>query len=284
MTKKIAVAVIHGIGKQVPEFADGIKREIGSRCRKDCGDDIVIGSVHWAPVLQADEDTLWGRLEPYSRIAYKTGRRFLIDFIADAFAYQIAPKEKDAYMKIHGVFADTLNKLAQQAGPDAPLCIIAHSLGTVIASNFIYDLQADPAKSLISDSLRARLGDTPLARGETLALLYTMGSPIPLWSLRYTDFGTPIAMPDPRLVNHHPTIDGEWINFYDADDMVGFPLKTLNKAYGNAVREDREVNIGSLLTSWTPLSHFGYWTDRDVLDPVADKLIEIWKAINPREA
>jgi len=37
------------------------------------------------------------------------------------------------------------------------------------------------------------IGNTPLERGETLTLLYTLGSPIAIWSLRYPDFGVPIA-------------------------------------------------------------------------------------------
>ena len=51
------------------------------------------------------------------------------------------------------------NALAQEAGPDAPLCVIAHSLGTIIASNYIYDLQVDPFKHLISDAPRVMVAD-----------------------------------------------------------------------------------------------------------------------------
>jgi hypothetical protein len=279
MTQKIAVAVIHGIGKQKPDFADQIIRDLTARCRADCGDDVVICPVYWASVLDQLEDVLWNRIEANNRIRYKSGRRFLIDFLADAFAYQIAPKDRAAYDAIHAVFAATLKQLAQDAGETAPLCVIAHSLGTVIASNFIYDLQTEPRRRIIADSVRAMM-DTPLERGETLTSLYTMGSPIALWSLRYTAFGKPVRVPDRRLKQHHPRLRGEWINFYDADDLIGFPLKTLNKAYGKVVCEDREVNVGSLLTSWNPLSHFGYWADRDVLDPIASGITAIWKAVN----
>ena len=53
--------------------------------------------------------------------------------------------------------SQTLAELAQEAGPDAPLCVIAHSLGTIIASNYLYDLQVDPVKHLIGDNVRAFL-------------------------------------------------------------------------------------------------------------------------------
>ena len=105
-----------------------------------------------------------------------------------------------------------------------------------------------------------------------------MGSPIALWSLRYSAFGKPVQIPDPRLKRHYKQLPSEWINFYDADDVIGFPLKTLNQAYGEVVTQDREVNVGSLLTSWNPASHLGYWKDKDVLDPIAKNLIEVWRA------
>ena len=46
MTQKLGVAVVHGVGKQGPEFAEKITQELISRCRKQCGHDIVIRPVH----------------------------------------------------------------------------------------------------------------------------------------------------------------------------------------------------------------------------------------------
>jgi hypothetical protein len=128
--------------------------------------------------------------------------------------------------------------------------------------------------------VRESMGDTPLERGETLTLLYTLGSPIALWSLRYRDFGKPIQIPSPLLHTHYPQLQGEWVNFYDADDVVGFPLKELNDDYGLVVSADREINVGNIFGSWNPLSHLAYWTDHDVLDPIAKKLVEVWKTVN----
>ncbi len=62
----------------------------------------------------------------------------------------------------------------------------------MITSNFVYDLQTEARRPIISDEVRAQMTGAPLERGETLALLYTMGSPIGLWSLRYKEFGKPI--------------------------------------------------------------------------------------------
>ncbi len=282
MTQKIAVAIIHGIGTQKPDFAKEIIAALDARCRADCGDDIVAEAVHWAPVLDQDENLLWDRLQGGGRMRLKTPRRFLIDFLGDAFAYQIAPGDREVYDAIHRVFAQTLQRLAARAGATAPLCIIAHSLGTVITSNFVYDLQTEARRRIISEEVRAHMTGTPLERGDTLTLLYTMGSPIGLWSLRYPQFGKPIQMPAPHLHDYYPGLVGEWINFYDADDVVGFPLKTLNDEYAKVVTADREINAGKLWNSWNPLSHLGYWGDQDVIAPIAKSLIKLWKGVNPQ--
>lgn len=280
MGRRIAVAVIHGIGKQTAGFAEQMAAELNRHFGPEMANDVVIRTVFWAPVLQEAEDELVNRMEQGGSLHYPDVRRLLIDFLADALAYQPAGDDRRAYDGIHAVFAKTLASLAEEAGPDAPLCIIAHSLGTIIASNYIYDLQVDPFKHLISDDVRALIHDNPLELGNTLALLYTLGSPIALWSLRYREFGRPVIVPSPHLRQYHAEIEGEWVNYYDQDDVIGFPLKTLNAQYQQIVTRDAPVNAGNLLQSWNPLSHLGYWTDRDVVQPIALKLVEVWKAIN----
>lgn len=179
--------------------------------------------------------------------------------------------------------AESLKRLAEKAGETSPLCIIAHSLGTVIVCNYLHDLQKTK-KSFMAADVRSLTRDTLLERGETFASFYTFGSPVALWSLRYDDFGAPIAVPAPTLKTHHPSLHTkkcEWINFHDPDDILAYPLRKLNEAYRKVVIEDRAVNVGGWLSSWNPLSHTAYWTDRDVTRPIADGLARLWKAVNP---
>ena len=48
----------------------------------------------------------------------------------------------------------------------APLCVVAHSLGTVIASNYLYDLMKRRG-SFMGTRVRGQINGTPLERGET---------------------------------------------------------------------------------------------------------------------
>jgi hypothetical protein len=280
MGKKVAVAVIHGVGKRTPEFAEQFAEGIQERCWQTCGSDIIVRSIDWAYVLQDQEDFLWRRLREID-LGYRDLRSFLVHFLADAAAYQITSAGRKVYDKIHRRFADVMRQLAHDTDEDAPLCIVAHSLGTIIASNYLWDLQhLEDIDTHVPEDLRELMDDSPLVSGETLALLYTLGSPLALWSLRFDNFGLPITMPAPRLRQYHPSLRGEWINFYDKDDVIAYPLKPLNPIYEQMVTEDRQVNVGGVFESWNPLSHLNYWTDADVLDPIADSLIYVWKTIN----
>src|SRR6267378_7330736 len=235
MPQSVAVAIVHGIGRQKEDFASAIIQQLRNRVRQQLGEDpqeaprFFFQPVYWAPVLQNEEDELWSRLRKGGSLGWTGLREFMVDFAADAIAYQPIEGRRDAYDRVHAVFADSLRRLAQQAGPRAPLCVISHSLGTVIASNFFYDLQMHSAqKQLIAQKVREKMGDAPLPCGETLTLFYTLGSPIALWSLRYRNFGKPIQVPSLKLGNHYANLVGEWVNFYDKADIIGYPLKELN--------------------------------------------------------
>lgn len=287
MDQSVAVAIVHGIGRQKQDFASGIIQQLRTRVAQQLGADseepprFFFQPVYWAPVLQNEEDELWKCLHKGGSLGWKGLREFMVDFAADAIAYQPIPGKRDAYDKVHAVFADSLRSLVQQAGPRAPLCVISHSLGTVISSNFFYDLQAHSSeKPLIVQNVLQKLGDAPLAWGETLTLFYTMGSPMALWSLRYENFGIPIHVPSPKLHNHYPNLAGEWVNFYDKADIIGYPLKELNADYRREVTSDCPVLAGGPLTFWNPLSHLEYFDDTDVLGPIAEGLVGVWRTIN----
>jgi hypothetical protein len=280
MGKKVAVAVIHGIGKRAPEFAEQFIDGLQERCWQTCGSDIVVRAVDWGYVLQDQEDFLWRRLRGID-LRYRDLRAFFIHFLADAAAYQINSGDRGVYDKIHYRFADTMRQLVYDTDEDAPLCIVAHSLGTIIASNYVWDLQhLNDENSSLPEHLREAMDDSPLVSGETLTLFYTLGSPIAMWSLRYEDFGVPICVPSPKLQEYYPNLRGEWVNFYDKDDPIAYPLKPLNEQYDEMVAEDRQVNVGGLLESWNPMSHAAYWKDKDVIDPIAIALMNVWKTIN----
>lgn len=297
MSSKIAVAIAHGIcvgnefdREESRKYTDGMAQALKIKLAEIAGQSgskeqklewadskIAIAAVNWTPVLREERENLYYKLGVDKLNSFFGLREFIFQAIADSLTYQITESKLDdywGYNSIHRCFADSLHDLAQEeaAGSDAPLCIIAHSLGTVIASNYIYDLE--------TDKTQIDIGDTPLERGETLTSVYTLASQIPFWSLRYPNFDRPIKVPSEKLNRHYANLKGEWINFYDQNDILGYPLKTLNEAYSEAVTEDKVVNVGSLLETWNPLSHCSYWTDKEVVNTIAQSLYDILQQLN----
>ena len=70
----------------------------------------------------------------------------------------------------------------------------------------------------------------------------------------------------------------EWINFYDADDVLAFPLKGLSPAWDKAVDGDRSVSVGALIIAMSPVSHVAYWNDTAVIRPIANSIAWLWNA------
>jgi hypothetical protein len=288
VSNKVAVAIVHGVGVQGSDFAEPMIAEITNRFAREldigvaeASAEVIFEPVHWAPVLQEAQTRLWRRVYARRDLDYVELRKFMVDFAGDAIAYQPTPQGREVYDSVHVVLAHALRTLARTAGRAAPLCVIAHSLGTIIASNYLYDLSQRRRRGMVSRAVRDVKKNTPLENGDTLTLLYTLGSPLAIWSLQYEDFGLPITVPAPTLEDYHPGLVGEWVNFYDPDDVIAYPLSTLNATYEQSVESDVAVNVGGSLTSWNPLSHGGYWTDRDVTKPIAHALARVWRQVNP---
>src|SRR3954453_15053512 len=113
MTQKIAVAVIHGIGTQPSTFSREITDALNERLQPICGKNgVIIRPVYWAPVLDVAERRLWGHLKSGGVMRWQQEGKRLIDFLGDAFAYQITDTDPDLYDAIHARYAKTLKGLA----------------------------------------------------------------------------------------------------------------------------------------------------------------------------
>ncbi len=268
MAPEIGILVIHGIGIQNKNFAAGLIDEMNGRL-KNLGvspGTVVWESAFWADLLTPKEEELWKKMSTGYDLDWVTVRKFIINVLADALAYQRDPGEvEDMYRRIHTRVREHLAQLRKSLDNlDKPLVIIAHSLGSVVVSNYIWDEQRKN---------KYCIGRDPFERMETLASLVTFGSSIPLFTL---------ALPDPKSIEFPPAQLPEnlkkaarWLNFFDLDDVLGYPLKPLSQSYGESVSKDVEINSGSLFASWNPISHTEYWTDDDFTKSVAELIRDV---------
>ncbi|MHA1667817.1 MAG: hypothetical protein ACTSUR_04085 [Candidatus Heimdallarchaeaceae archaeon] len=295
--EKIVIIITHGMGKQdqklkfsrkyetkFEKVAKKLEKKIRKRFVKKGGDGskLVFAPVNWAKISQQNQEELKDNLlkrkkqlkcqgeKVRSKPSWIFARKFMIDFLADAIVYQRSPRDQSMYNNIHAKFKEELKKQAQEVGENAYLCFIAHSLGTVIANNFLFDLQNCLETKNLSDC-----ADTPLERGETLKFFFTFGSPLALWTIRHgpPTFGTPIKVET-------------WINFYNRSDVIAYPLGNLNEEYRKircngekGIKPkliDKKVWSGNLLTAWNPLCHNSYWNNRKVIKTIVDNLLEFY--------
>lgn len=181
-----------------------------------------------------------------TKFYYQLRTGFASEFVMDIIGYL----NTDAKKMIQDRIKDELKSIN---GDKEPVTFIAHSLGTVIASDFIYDRQE-----------KKDFGDFKLNN------LFTMGSPIALFALRWgaEAFNKPIRIDDPN---------GCWVNILDTDDPVAYPLKDLNKEYNAVVLADKEVNVGPF-----GASHVRYWKNEEVHKIIAHKLAVDWLRNNQK--
>lgn len=180
--------------------------------------------------------------------------KVISQFISDILAY----RDQEAAALLHAHLENTLFDWKLDVSEEkAPFTVISHSLGTVIASGYIYDCNKfghEFDKKFIFENL------------------FTIGSPIALFSLQYGDdpdvFSSPIRV---------ETSEGRWLNIFDDDDPVGMPLKGLNKAYSEAVSQDIQVDAGIF-----GVSHTGYFDNEAVLDLITHKLVIDWLRYNEK--
>ena len=259
MASDLGVLVVHGMGAQAPDFADAFIAEMQGRLiRLGVAPEAVAWRAgYWADAVKQREDDLWRDLSRDHTMRWEEARRFVISHFGDALAYQRLPSQgMDVYRAIHARIRTHLGALREEMGGDRPIVVIAHSLGSVIVSNYIWDEQKAPTA-----------GTTATQRMETLAGLVTFGSNIPLFTLCLGEIVS-IRFPVPALAG--PLREASrWLNFFDADDVLGYPLRPLSESYRQAVSGDLQINVGSALRSWNPLSHEEYWTDNDFTAPVA---------------
>jgi hypothetical protein len=275
------VLVLHGMGDQTSTFAKTLIEDVNRRLEHQAVE-VCWEPVWWAPVLADRERRLLSDLEQGGPLRWNSLRAFVVNALGDAIAYQRVPGGQDrlnTYEAIHDTVARHLHELRQRIrreqapeAPEVPLVVVAHSLGCHIISNHIWDTRHAKVR-------REPKHPNPFERTETLAGLVTFGCNIPLFTLAYDQLHT-FEFPRADLLQYFkPGTTPEqlrraarWINLYDPDDVLGFPLKTLSADHDRAVSKDEVVNAGNLATSATPMSHSEYWECDEVTRTLADLL------------
>lgn len=286
---KLAILFVHGIGDNKKDWADRLMRDFSATLEAEvrrllgpgtdvkAADIVDLRAVYWKDVFHKSQKRLYDILALAAKEGLQIGVHWLTrpflryikaffhfqhtvvtGYIGDIIGYMGPAARRDVYARITSCLDELAASASGGGAAKRPLTIVAHSLGTVIASDYVYD----HARTRGGEGFDARL---------RLDNLFTVGSPIALFSLRYggpEEFTSPIRMESGA---------GRWVNIYDLDDPVGMPLKTLNSAYAGVVAADVHVDAG-----WYGLSHTAYFNKKGTLKLIARKLAIDWAVLSGR--
>lgn len=272
---KMGVLFVHGMGRQ----SRGYSAKTVEALRSELKDLKVVPSfaaaeVYWSDLLDSRQDKLLNEMRAHNDVDWITLRRSIVlGGFGDVMAYLGSPtRPSQYYTPIHRRVAAALYQLKVQVKTTdrrpAPLMIIAHSLGCAIATDYLWD------------AARGEWGVCPFTKGESLVAMTTFGCNLPLFTLTLKEKDIQATAVPGRLARvafkdqagflKH----SGWYNYYDPDDLLGFPLKQVSPSFDSAVRADVAVNSGVV---WN--AHQSYWTDSEVVKPIARQIASLLRCM-----
>ncbi len=263
MLPNLKLIFIHGVNHQSTNYSadlfqrvlEASRKKLRSKHIEDRIIDEILNRVVRHEIMWADLTTsLTAR---YDQLQYPK-RKFLWSFAArkiDPLAMQIMQYIKDKGDKQTGPMNilrdvdDDIAKVFLQTnigdfvpGQDKNAVIIAHSLGSVIAFDYVFCFRD-----------KCRLDPTV-----NIKALITMGSPLPL-------FTSAMGHPDSDLIL--PPNVNKWVNIISKNDGIARSLKPFFK---NIPIKEHE-----LFTSPLPIkSHCDYWKSKRIASLIADEILE----------
>ncbi len=263
MSKKLGVFIIHGMGDPDPNYAEGLISQLSKRLNLAV-QDVEFEVCYWSPILQEQQNVTWRRLQQSKTMNGKAFRKWIVSALGDPVSYLSGffKDGKPVYGQVHECVRSSLTRLAARLG-DAdtkPLMVLAHSLGSVVMSNYIWDQHYNKKEDNVG------FGRTAFERTETLTSFITFGSNIPLFLPPYPPIKC-IPFPHPKLPDYLKP-EAKWQNVFDPDDVLGYPLQHIWDDRQGTVIDDITINAGMWPVSETPFSHTAYLRDDDFLDIV----------------
>ena len=294
----LAVVTIHGIGvytdedgkhkkfdnKLIKNIEKNLEKHYDSIPRLREPEDFGYWRVNYDDVLHPHQLSLLKRV---NKIYKTTGvlkelREFALFALGDAATLgQDKSDDNSIYFKVQQRVKDVLIQVGARHGFDTDLIFVAQSMGAHVISSYIWDAhdawyrgKKNGPTSGIWKGVPPRASDLEdqFLRCRTLKALFTTGTNIPVFLS---------AIPKKKIKSiSAPSSDFVWYNYFDKDDMLGWPLSVLSKDYEKLASDeilfDREINVGGLLRGWSPLSNTQYWSDRRIGKEIANSIFMHW--------
>lgn len=265
---KLGLLAIHGMGTTKPDFADDFFDDVCDRLSASQASELATQTVYYQDILQPNEKAYYDKTK--RKLDWLKLRQFVLYGFCDAASLESQKAGKDSpYFRAQLKILNALKDLSDKLVKNAPIVVVAQSLGGQVFSNYLWDAAPGrkPANGVWSSPPALSKHEEKICRGRSIHRLYTTGCNIPIFVA-----GRPSK--DIKAITK-PNSKFRWENYYDEDDVLGWPLSELSNSYAKLVT-DRKINAG-LFNGFTPMSHTRYWKDRDFLKPLASDLKRLLK-------
>ncbi|MBN2477448.1 MAG: hypothetical protein JXB62_22775 [Pirellulales bacterium] len=258
---EIGVLTLHGVGSQRrgsdfdAELREILQDKAGEKTR------IVVKTVYFHGESRNRQSELWkefDRLEDRfpDSLDHKIIRRLMLVTVGDALAYANNPTDENSFYRCaHNEVRSALDSLEAELGEGSPVAVVAHSLGCKVVFDYLCDVQT--GQGIWAGNKRP----SEFQKLANLRLLITTGCNLPFFDS---------AVPATEQRFFRPNKEFQWVNFYDRDDLLGWPLRPLGGRFGEIVQDEERNRIGSLLTS-----HFKYWQDDQLNEEIAERILRL---------
>ena len=263
MNKYLFVLVIPGSGTKKPDFSKGFQKELKKYTKNTPlkGHYTVMECRPFNETgIDQNQEELYARMDANNRLGgILSLRKAVLHFVGDAvlFDHKITDPHS-AYRKIHHCLKERIEAInaLMKAHDESRLVIVAASMGVYVLTSYIWD--ADHSQGIFSQTPATAENNL-----RNLNHLASVGCNIPLYvsGLKKNE----ITAIDKRNTGF------TWDNYYDKDDVLGWPLQPLSNSY-NVLVTDHEINSGAYVGA-----HMRYWTDKEFVKPLAERMVEVFE-------
>jgi hypothetical protein len=289
---------IHGVATRDVKYSqsliEGIKQEFVQNNEKLP----YFYTSFWGHVL-SDFNRIWNHIDddlislkqqdpssdPSEAFRYRKFREGLIsEFTGDMFTYM----NKQQGYEVRKLIADQILKFVQKHPEEKEICIISHSLGTVILWDILFSDNFDDNDP--AHSIRKLLSSTQKSEDEpsiSLAGIVTMGSPILFFNAMLGIDADKIKV----KINDYTSREIQWTNIVHASDIIAYPLSSSLRLDADSklvfqdifLCEDANLiekaarKLGQqevALIAGMVDAHTGYWSSKEVAQ-IASRILQV---------
>jgi hypothetical protein len=261
MQKKIIILTIPGIGTQKEGYADKLKSGIEFYAEDTALDgnfEIIECRPFALTHIDENQIDMYNRMEETHDLGgILSLRKFVMQAFGDAVTFERNPTQPESvYRSIHHFLKETIEETNRilNTQENAILVVVCSSMGAHVLSSYIWD--ADHNQGIFENAHATHENNL-----ENLRYLVTVGCNIPLFVSGYAESQiVPFKARNPLF---------EWDNYFDKNDVLGWPLQPLSSGYQSMVK-DHEINTGLSVGS-----HVRYLGHKNFTKPFTEKLLKI---------